>query len=205
MENEKVAVEKEVDLGEHGRFGQGLPEISDSRMLFMMNIIAKMDKENGKAAVIHNGSPLFTGDAGSGTRNIRKYIPEHDLLDVIIALPNDIFYNKGIATYIWIFNNRKKKENRKNKVQLINANSLFEKRRKAIGNKRNNISQDNIKQIAGLYHKFEENELSRIFDTKDFSYTTIIAEHPLKDVKCELVLKACLKSKKYGRILIPES
>ena len=127
------------------------------------------------------------------------------MLNVIIALPNDIFYNKGIATYIWIFNNRKKKENRKNKVQLINANSLFEKRRKAIGNKRNNISQDNIKQIAGLYHKFEENELSRIFDTKDFSYTTIIAEHPLKDVKCELVLKACLKSKKYGRILIPES
>ena len=189
MENEKVAVEKEVDLGEHGRFGPGLPEISDSRMLFMMNIIAKMDKENGKAAVIHNGSPLFTGDAGSGTSNIRKYILEHDLLDAIIALPNDIFYNTGIATYIWIFNNRKK-ENRKSKIQLINANSLFEKRRKALGNKRNNISQDNIKHIVELYNKFEENELSRIFDTKDFGYTTITVERPLKDEKGELVLKA---------------
>ena len=101
---------KEADLGENGRFGPGLPKISDSQMLFMMNIIAKMDKENGKAAVIHNGSPLFTGDAGSGPSNIRKYILEHDLLDAIIALPNDIFYNTGIATYIWIFNNRKSAE-----------------------------------------------------------------------------------------------
>ena len=114
--NEKAVVEKEADLGENGRFGPGLPKISDSQMLFMMNIIAKMDKENGKAAVIHNGSPLFTGDAGSGPSNIRKYILEHDLLDAIIALPNDIFYNTGIATYIWIFNNHKA-ENRKNKVQ----------------------------------------------------------------------------------------
>ncbi len=187
--NEKAAVEKEADLGEHGRFGPGLPKISDSQMLFMMNIIAKMDKENGKAAVIHNGSPLFTGYAGSGTSNIRKYILEHDLLDAIIALPNDIFYNTGIATYIWIFNNRKK-ENRKNKVQLINANSLFEKRRKALGNKRNNISQDNIKHIVELYYKFEENDLSKIFDTKDFGYTTITVERPLKDEKGELVLKA---------------
>ncbi len=186
--NEKAAVEKEADLGENGRFGPGLPKISDSQMLFMMNIIAKMDKENGKAAVIHNGSPLFTGDAGSGTSNIRKYILEHDLLDAIIALPNDIFYNTGIATYIWIFNNRKKLE-RKNKVQLINANSLFEKRRKALGNKRNDISEANIKQIVELYNKFEENELSKIFDTKDFGYTTITVERPLKDEKGELVLK----------------
>ena len=111
------------------------------------------------------------------------------MLDAIIALPNDIFYNTGIATYIWIFNNRKK-ENRKNKIQLINANSLFEKRRKALGNKRNNISQDNIKYIVELYNKFEENELSRIFDTKDFGYTTITVERPLKDEKGELVLKA---------------
>lgn len=186
--NEKAAVEKEADLGENGRFGPGLPKISDSQMLFMMNIIAKMDKENGKAAVIHNGSPLFTGDAGSGTSNIRKYILEHDLLDAIIALPNDIFYNTGIATYIWIFNNRKSAE-RKNKVQLINANSLFEKRRKALGNKRNDISEANIKQIVELYNKFEENELSKIFDTKDFGYTTITVERPLKDEKGELVLK----------------
>ena len=186
--NEKTAVEKEADLGENGRFGPGLPKISDSQMLFMMNIIAKMDKENGKAAVIHNGSPLFTGDAGSGPSNIRKYILEHDLLDAIIALPNDIFYNTGIATYIWIFNNHKA-ENRKNKVQLINANSLFEKRRKALGNKRNDISETNIKQIVELYNKFEENELSKIFDTKDFGYTTITVERPLKDENGNLILK----------------
>ena len=110
------------------------------------------------------------------------------MLDAIIALPNDIFYNTGIATYIWIFNNHKA-ENRKNKVQLINANSLFEKRRKALGNKRNDISEANIKQIVELYNKFEENELSKIFDTKDFGYTTITVERPLKDENGNLILK----------------
>lgn len=186
--NEKTKVEQEADLGDKGRFGPGLPKISDSQMLFMLNIIAKMDKQNGKAAVIHNGSPLFTGDAGSGTSNIRKYILENDLLDAIIALPNDIFYNTGIATYIWIFNNRKS-ENRKGKVQLINANSLFEKRRKALGNKRNDISAENIKQIVDLYSKYESNDLSMIFDTKDFGYTTITVERPLKDNNGKPVLK----------------
>lgn len=186
--NEKTKVEQEADLGDKGRFGPGLPKISDSQMLFMLNIIAKMDKQNGKAAVIHNGSPLFTGDAGSGTSNIRKYILENDLLDAIIALPNDIFYNTGIATYIWIFNNRKA-ENRKGKVQLINANSLFEKRRKALGNKRNDISEENIKQIVGLYSKYKKNDLSMIFDTKDFGYTTITVERPLKDENGKPVLK----------------
>ena len=110
------------------------------------------------------------------------------MLDAIIALPNDIFYNTGIATYIWIFNNHKA-ENRKNKVHLINANSLFEKRRKALGNKRNDISETNIKQIVELYNKFEENELSKIFDTKDFGYTTITVERPLKDENGNLILK----------------
>ncbi|MCQ2241235.1 class I SAM-dependent DNA methyltransferase [Treponema sp.] len=186
--NEKTKVEQEADLGDKGRFGPGLPKISDSQMLFMLNIIAKMDKQNGKAAVIHNGSPLFTGDAGSGTSNIRKYILENDLLDAIIALPNDIFYNTGIATYIWIFNNRKAK-NRKNRVQLINANSLFEKRRKALGNKRNDISAENIKQIVDLYSKYKKNDLSMIFDTKDFGYTTITVERPLKDENGKPILK----------------
>lgn len=186
--NEKTKVEQEADLGDKGRFGPGLPKISDSQMLFMLNIIAKMDKQNGKAAVIHNGSPLFTGDAGSGTSNIRKYILENDLLDAIIALPNDIFYNTGIATYIWIFNKRKT-ENRKGKVQLINANSLFEKRRKALGNKRNDISEENIKQIVDLYSKYESNDLSMIFDTKDFGYTTITVERPLKDENGKPVLR----------------
>src|SRR5574344_3022002 len=107
-------------------------------MLFMQAVFSKLDKEHGKGAVIHNGSPLFSGDAGSGPSEIRRYVLEHDILEAIIALPNDICYNTGIATYIWIFNCAKKNDKkRRGKGQLINANGLFEKRRKALGNKRN--------------------------------------------------------------------
>lgn len=187
--NEKTAVEKEADLGEKGRFGPGLPKISDSQMLFMMNIIAKMDKENGKAAVIHNGSPLFTGDAGSGPSNIRKYILEHDLLDAIIALPNDIFYNTGIATYIWVLSNKKAGTVREGKVQLINANEMFVKRRKALGNKRNDISEEDIAEITKIYGDFKESEISQIYDNEDFGYTKITVERPLRDEEGNLVLK----------------
>lgn len=129
MEKRKTAVEKEAKLGAGGRFQAGLPAVSDSQMLFLQTAISKMkEPENGgaKIAIIHNGSPLFTGDAGSGPSEIRKYVLEHDLLEAIIALPNDIFYNTGIATYIWVLNN-KKPNIRKGKVQLINANELYEK------------------------------------------------------------------------------
>jgi type I restriction enzyme M protein len=133
--NEKTAVEKEQKTGYAGRFGPGTPAIGDSQMLFLLTAISKMKdvKDGGsRVAIIHNGSPLFTGDAGSGPSEIRKYIIENDLLEAIIALPNDIFYNTGIATYIWVLSN-KKASHRKGKVQLINANEMYEKRRKSLG------------------------------------------------------------------------
>lgn len=194
--NEKTKVEAEAKRGFAGRFGAGLPATSDGQMLFLMTAISKMkdiSQGGSRIAIIHNGSPLFTGDAGSGASNIRKYILENDLLEAIIALPNDIFYNTGIATYIWVLSNKKAGTKREGKVQLINANGLFEKRRKALGNKRNDIPESAIEEITRLYGDFRETEISKIFDNEDFGYTKIIVERPLRDENGELVLK---KSKK---------
>ena len=190
--NEKAKVEDEAKKGFAGRFGAGLPAASDGQMLFLMTAMSKMKqlKDGGsRIAIIHNGSPLFTGDAGSGPSDIRKYILENDLLEAIIALPNDIFYNTGIATYIWVLSNKKAGTKREGKVQLINANSLFEKRRKALGNKRNDIPESAIAEITQLYGDFRESEISKIFDNEDFGYTKIVVERPLRDDKGELVLK----------------
>ncbi len=173
--NEKAAVEAEA-AQKGGRFSAGLPSISDSQMLFLQTAVARL-KPGGRAAIIQNGSPLFTGDAGSGPSNIRRHILENDLLDAIIALPNDIFYNTGIATYIWILC-RDKPEARRNKVQLINANGLYEKRRKSLGNKRNDIPQSAIDEICRLYGDFVESPLSKIFNVADFGYTKITVERP---------------------------
>lgn len=190
--NEKAKVEAEAKRGFAGRFGAGLPAASDGQMLFLMTAISKMkdiSQGGSRIAIIHNGSPLFTGDAGSGTSNIRKYILENDLLEAIIALPNDIFYNTGIATYIWVLSNKKAGTKREGKVQLINANGLFEKRRKALGNKRNDIPESAIEEITRLYGDFRETEISKIFDNEDFGYTKITVERPLRDENGELVLK----------------
>lgn len=150
----------------------------------------KAPKDGGsRIAIIHNGSPLFTGDAGSGPSDIRKYILENDLLEAIVALPNDIFYNTGIATYIWVLSNKKAGTRREGKVQLINANGLFEKRRKALGNKRNDIPQSSIEEITRIYGDFKTNDISKIYDNGDFGYTKITVERPLRDEKGELVLK----------------
>ena len=186
--NEKNAVEKEAKLGFAGRFGAGLPAVGDGQMLFLETAVAKMKPTGSRAAIIHNGSPLFTGDAGSGPSEIRRYLLENDLLEAIIALPNDIFYNTGIATYIWVLSN-KKAGNRKGKVQLINANGLFEKRRKALGNKRNDISEEQIAEITRVYGDFTENEISKIFSNEEFGYSKITVERPLKDENGEPVLK----------------
>ncbi|MBY6836774.1 SAM-dependent DNA methyltransferase [Clostridium botulinum] len=175
--NDKKAVEDEAKLGFAGRFGAGLPAVGDGQMLFLETAIAKMKPQGSRIAIIHNGSPLFTGDAGSGPSNIRKYILENDLLEAIIALPNDIFYNTGIATYIWVLSN-KKPEYRKGKVQLINANNLYEKRRKSLGNKRNNIPKEYIDEITKLYGEFKESEISKIFNNEDFGYSKIVVERP---------------------------
>ena len=190
--NEKAVVEKEAKKGFAGRFGPGLPATSDGQMLFLMTAIAKMKKpeEGGsRIAIIHNGSPLFTGDAGSGPSDIRKYILENDLLEAIIALPNDIFYNTGIATYIWVLSNKKAGTQREGKVQLINANGLFEKRRKALGNKRNDIPESAIEEITRLYGDMVENEISKIFSNADFGYTKITVERPQRTPDGEIIRK----------------
>lgn len=189
--NEKSDVEKEAKLGEKGRFAAGLPAIGDGQMLFLQIALSKMKRiQNGgsRIAIIHNGSPLFTGDAGSGPSEIRRYIIENDLLEAIIALPNDIFYNTGIATYLWVLSN-KKSATRKGKVQLIDGNKLFEKRRKALGSKRNDIPPSAIAELTRLYGDFEESPISKIFDNKEFGYAKITVERPLLDDAGEPVLK----------------
>ena len=190
--NEKAKVEAEAKRGFAGRFGPGLPAASDGQMLFLLTAISKMkDASQGgsRIAIIHNGSPLFTGDAGSGPSEIRKYILENDLLEAIVALPNDIFYNTGIATYIWVLSNKKAGTKREGKVQLINANGLFEKRRKALGNKRNDIPEEAIQEITRLYGDFATSEVSLIFNNENFGYTKIVVERPLRDENGDLVLK----------------
>ena len=161
-------------------------------MLFLLTAISKMKEPSqggSRIAIIHNGSPLFTGDAGSGPSEIRRYILENDLLEAIVALPNDIFYNTGIATYIWVLSNKKQGTVREGKVQLINANGLYEKRRKSLGNKRNDIPEHYINEITQIYGDFKESEISKIFDNEDFGYTKITVERPLKDEEGNLILK----------------
>ena len=175
-----------------GRFGAGLPAASDGQMLFLMTAISKMkdiSQGGSRIAIIHNGSPLFTGDAGSGPSNIRKYILENDLLEAIVALPNDIFYNTGIATYIWVLSNKKAGTVREGKVQLINANKLYEKRRKALGNKRNDIPEKYIEEITQIYGDFKESDISQIYENVDFGYTKITVERPQKDEDGNVILK----------------
>ncbi len=170
--SEKNAVETEAKKGVNGRFPAGTPAISDSQLLFLENAVSKMKPEGSKIAIIHNGSALFKGDAGSGESEIRRYVIENDLLDCIIQLPNDLFYNTGIATYIWILNN-KKPEHRQGKVQLINANSLYRKMRKSLGNKRNEMSREHIDEITKIYGDFVENEISKIYDNDFFGYRKV--------------------------------
>jgi type I restriction enzyme M protein len=175
------AIKKEAEYGFSGRFGAGLPRINDGQLLFIEHMISKMNTKDEKSriAVITNGSPLFTGDAGSGESNIRKWIMENDLIEAIIALPDQLFYNTGINTYIWIMSN-KKNENRRGKIQLVDAKSFFEKMRKSLGNKRNKLSDRDIEAIVKLYDDFEENKYCRIFDNQEFGYTKVIVERPLQ-------------------------
>lgn len=178
----KEAVEAEHKLGESGRFGVGLPRISDGQLLFLQHIVSHLktvEKGGGRAAIVFNGSPLFTGGAGSGESDIRGWLIKNDLLEAIIALPNDIFFNTGISTYIWLITNRKPAA-RKGKIQLINAAELYAKRRKNMGSKRNDLEECHIKQIAKLYADFKEGELCKIFCNDDFSYREVIIERPLR-------------------------
>jgi type I restriction enzyme M protein len=164
------------------RFSVGVPRVSDGQLLFLMNMVSKMkaDSEIGsRIASVHNGSSLFTGEAGGGESEIRKYIIENDLLEAIIQLPNDMFYNTGIATYIWVLSNRKEAK-RKGKVQLIDASGIYSKMRKGLGSKSNELTESHIQQIADAFKEFQQNEISRIFENDDFAYWSITVERPLR-------------------------
>jgi type I restriction enzyme M protein len=167
------------EKGFDGRFGPGLPRINDGSLLFIMHMISKMKPEGSRLAIVFNGSPLFTGDAGSGESEIRRWIIESDWLEAIVALPTEMFYNTGIATYLWILTNRKRRD-RRGKVQLINATDLFVKMRKSLGNKRNELSDGNIAEIVDLYGDLTKNGRSKLFDNSDFGYHQITVERPLR-------------------------
>ncbi|MDB1955458.1 class I SAM-dependent DNA methyltransferase [Clostridium tertium] len=192
---EKSAVEKENELGDGGRFGVGLPKISDGQMLFTLNGIKKL-KDTGRMAIIHNGSPLFSGDAGSGPSEIRRYIIENDWLEAIVQLPTDLFYNTGISTYIWVIS-KNKPFHREGKVQLIDASKMFEKRRKSIGSKRNEITEECRDVIVQAYGDFLNKEYtlgdkiveSKIFENVDFGYNKIVIESPTLDEEGNIVYK----------------
>ena len=175
--NEKAAVLKEAEKGSDGRFPAGTPAISDSQLLFLQNAVSKMKPEGSKIAIVHNGSALFKGDAGSGESEIRRYVIENDLLDCIIQLPNDMFYNTGIATYIWILSN-KKPGHRVGKIQLINASEFYNKMRKNLGSKRNELSKEHIDNITKIYGDFVENEYSKIFENEYFGYRKVTVLQP---------------------------
>lgn len=173
------AVRNEFKRGKKGRWGAGLPSGGDSQLIFMQSAIDKMDDKVGRAAIIENNSPLFTGGTASGESQIRRWILKKDLLEAIIALPTDLFYNTGIATYVWILSKNKRPE-RKGYVQLIDATSIFHKLRKAAGNKRNELLPEDRSKIVKLYTAFEENEYCKIFKNEEFMYREYTVMQPLQ-------------------------
>lgn len=203
-------VEKEVrqeheQQGYNGRFGPGLPRVSDGSMLFLLHLISKMrpaSEGGSRFGIVLNGSPLFTGGAGSGESDIRRYVLENDLLEAIVGLPTDMFYNTGISTYVWVVSNRKP-EHRKGKIQLIDASDMWQKMRKSLGSKRKELGDEHIAEITQLFGSFTEAEkdgrpISRVFRNSDFGYRTITVERPLRDEQGNIVLgqKGKLKGKK---------
>ncbi|MEO5376404.1 MAG: type I restriction-modification system subunit M [Magnetococcus sp. DMHC-6] len=201
---EKEVRKEHLGQGYNGRFGPGLPRVSDGSMLFLLHLIAKMRPvaEGGsRFGIVLNGAPLFTGGAGSGESEIRRYVLENDLLEAIIGLPTDMFYNTGISTYIWIVSNRKP-AHRKGKVQLIDASAMWQKMRKSLGSKRKELSDGHIEEITRLFGSFteakqDEKPISRIFANADFGYRTITVERPERDESGKVVLgqKGKLKGK----------
>lgn len=193
---EQKAVEAEAAMGENGRFAPGLPKISDGQQLFVLNGLSKLAPD-GKMAIIQNGSPLFSGDAGSGPSNIRQYILENDWLEIIVQLSTDQFMNTGISTYIWVLN-KDKPEERAGKVQLIDASHCYEPRRKSIGTKRNDITDRCREMIVKAYGEFvngiygEKGGIyceSKIFDSVEFGYNKIVVERPQRDENGEIIKK----------------
>jgi type I restriction enzyme M protein len=201
--DQKTVVEKEhKELGFSGRFGAGLPAINDGSLLFLQHMISKMHPYKGgddnavgsKIAIVFNGSPLFSGDAGSGPSNIRRWIIENDWLDAIVALPDQLFYNTGIFTYVWLVTNRKIPK-RRGKVQLIDGTRFFERMNKSLNNKRNQITEDQIRHLTRIYSNFRDGEtakiringgtetrvVSRIFENREFGFLKVTVERPLRE------------------------
>lgn len=179
---EKAVRDEAAKLGSNGRFGAGLPRINDGSLLFLQHMVSKWKpvKDGGsRMAIIFNGSPLFSGGPGSGESEIRRWVIENDWLEAIVGLPDQLFYNTGISTYIWMLTNRKRTE-RKGKIQLVNAVSHFVKRTKSLGNKRNDISPNQIDDIVRIYGDFRETKYSKLFDNEDFGYRQITLERPLR-------------------------
>lgn len=188
--SEKASVEKELN-SPNNRFVAGTPRVSDGQLLFLQNLLSKAE-EDARIAIILNGSPLFSGDAGSGESEIRRYVLENNLLEAIVALPDQMFYNTGIFSYIWILSKNKTKRRGK-KVQLINAVNFWEEQKpKSMGNKRKSI-KPYVNDIVKLYKDFEESENSKIFDNTDFGYYKVTVERPLKDDDGNIVMKKGVK------------
>ncbi len=184
---DKAAVEKERE-STNNRFVTGLPRVSDGQLLFLQNLLAKAE-EDARIAIILNGSPLFSGDAGSGESEVRRYVMENNLLEAIVALPDQMFYNTGIYSYIWILSKNKAKR-RDAKIQLINAVDFWEPQKpKSLGNKRKLISAEHREKIVAIYQNFAKGEHCKIFDTTDFGYYKVTVERPLKDEQGKPVLK----------------
>lgn len=195
---EQKAVETEHSFGRDGRFEPGLPKISDGQQLFLLNGLSKLDNNGGRMAIIQNGSPLFSGDAGSGPSEIRRYILEHDWLDAIVQLPNDSFMNTGISTYVWVLS-KNKPAHRAGRVQLIDASRCFEPRRKSIGTKRNDITAACRNLVVQAYEAFEHDAVygdpcgisceSKIFNNESFGYRKIVVERPQRDAEGNIIRK----------------
>jgi type I restriction enzyme M protein len=175
---EKQILNESTEIG--GRFSVGTPRVSDGSLLFLQHLISKMETQGSRIGVVFNGSPLFTGDSGSGESNIRKWIIENDWLECIVQLPDSLFFNTGITTYVWIVTNNKR-SNRRGKVQLIDGSSLFRPMKKNLGDKRKEISNEQIEIIQKTYLDFQETSISKIFNNDFFGFTKVTIEQPLKE------------------------
>jgi type I restriction enzyme M protein len=175
---EKQIINESKEFG--GRFTVGTPRVSDGSLLFLQHLISKMETQGSRIGIVFNGSPLFTGDSGSGESEIRKWIIENDWLECVVQLPDSLFFNTGITTYVWIVSNNKK-SNRKGKVQLIDGSNLYKPMKKSLGSKRKEVSDDQRELVLQTYTDFKESEISKIYPNQFFGYTKVIIEQPLKE------------------------
>lgn len=175
---EKQIINESKEFG--GRFTVGTPRVSDGSLLFLQHLISKMESQGSRIGIVFNGSPLFSGDSGSGESEIRKWIIENDWLECVVQLPDSLFFNTGITTYVWIVSNNKK-SNRKGKVQLIDGSNLYKPMKKSLGSKRKEVSHDQRELILQTYTDFKESEISKIYPNQFFGYTKVIIEQPLKE------------------------